>query len=59
MLKIGLAQLLVEPGNARGNVARMKEYIQEAVTKIAILSFFPNCVYRDISLAITGISPII
>ena len=56
MLKIGLAQLLVEPGNARENVTRMKEYIREAITKNCDLII---CVYRDISLAITGISPII
>ena len=42
MLKIGLAQLLVEPGNARGNVTRMKEYIQEAVTKNCDLVIFPE-----------------
>lgn len=59
MLKIGLAQLLVEPGNARGNVTRMKEYIREAITKNCDLIIFPNCVYRDISSAITGIRPTI
>ena len=42
MLKIGLAQLLVEPGNARGNVTRMKEYIQEAITKNCDLIIFPE-----------------
>ena len=42
MLKIGLAQLLVEPGNARENVTRMKEYIREAVTKNCDLVIFPE-----------------
>lgn len=42
MLKIGLAQLLVEPGNARENVTRMKEYIREAVTKNCDLIIFPE-----------------
>ena len=48
MLKIGLAQLLVEPGNARENVTRMKEYIREAVTKKLRSCHFSRIVYTGI-----------
>lgn len=56
MLKIGLAQFSVQPGNAEANTEKMKQYIERAKKNKCHLIIFRSWQFPDISSVTTGIS---